>query len=37
MIRTRTAGEVGAMIPCRLCCHVPLGAPNRGAGILARA
>jgi hypothetical protein len=37
MIRTRTVGEVGAMIPSRLCCRVPLGAPIRGAGILARA
>jgi hypothetical protein len=37
MIRTRTAGEVGAMIPSRLCCRMPEGAPIRGAGILARA
>jgi hypothetical protein len=37
MIRTRTAGVVGAMIPCRLCCRMPVRAPHRGVGSLAPA
>jgi hypothetical protein len=32
MIRTRCAGLVGAMMPCRLCCPRADGAPMRGAG-----
>jgi hypothetical protein len=31
MIRTRTAGEVAAMIPSRLCCRKPHGAHDGGA------
>jgi len=31
MIRTRTAGEVGSMIPSRLCCR-GTAAPRVGAG-----
>jgi len=30
VIRTRTAGLVAAMMPCRLCCPAPLGAPVIG-------
>jgi hypothetical protein len=31
MIRTRTAGLVAAMMPCRLCCRTaPHGAPAAG-------
>jgi len=31
VIRTRTAGLVAAMMPCRLCCRVaPQGAPANG-------
>jgi hypothetical protein len=35
MIRTRTAGQVAAMIPDRLCC--PVGSPEAGSGLGAHA
>jgi hypothetical protein len=36
MIRTRTAGQVAAMIPARLCCPMPRGAAVDGAGQAVR-
>ncbi len=32
MIRTRTAGQVAAMIPSRLCCRISASGAPSGAG-----